>query len=126
MILGFIVFPDFSGKILDGNTQPGTGNAAIFFQLSDNALGHVDGDGKSDTLTPCNNCGVDAHDLPRHVQKRSPAVARVDGGIGLNEIVIGTGADNTPLGADDTGGDGLLQTEGASNGHDPGTDLDGL
>src|SRR5690242_4500476 len=56
-------------------------------------------------------------------EKRTTGVARIDGGIGLDEVVIGSTADHTPLGADDPGCNGLRQSKGVAYGHDPFADL---
>ena len=84
-------------------------------ELVDDSLGHVNGDGKTDALTVCDNSGVDPDHLAIHVQKRSAAVSRIDRGICLNKIVIGSGTEGASFGADDPCGDGLLKTEGAAN-----------
>ena len=62
---------------------------------------------------------IDADHFAIGVDQRSTAIARVDRGIGLNEIVIGTGADHPPFGADDARGDGMFQTERIADRHHP-------
>ena len=67
--------------------------------------------------------GIDADHFAVGVDQRSAAVAGVDRGIGLNEIVVGTGADHPPLGADDSRGDGMFETERIADRHHPIADV---
>ena len=49
-------------------------------------MGVVYVDGKADALTARDDRGVYAHDLSPHVGQRAAAVARVDGGVRLNQV----------------------------------------
>ena len=91
----------------------------FLFQLSHQVLGRIDRDGETDTLAAGKNGRVDPHHFPFQVDQRPAAVSRVDGGIGLNEIIIGARADHPALGADDPGGNRALQAEGIADGHYP-------
>jgi len=88
-------------------------------KLGGDLLGHVDRDCKPDPLAGGDDGRVDAHDFPLQVDQRASAVAGVDGGVGLDEVVVGTGADHPPLGADDPRRHRLFQSEGTADGHDP-------
>ena len=85
---------------------------------------HVDRNGEADAdiaATPGEDCGVDADQLALEVDERTARVADIDGGIGLNEILVGVGAEPQPGaadGADDAGGDGLAEAEGVADGDD--------
>ena len=58
------------------------------------------------------------------IDERAAGVAGIDGGVGLDEgLELASGDDVAALGADDSGGDGGLEAEGAADGEDPVTDL---
>ena len=64
--------------------------------------------------------GVDANHLTSQIQQRTAAVARVDGGVGLQEILqtdlFGAQFQITPtFGADDAVADGVAQPEGTAD-----------
>src|SRR5437899_11850237 len=63
--------------------------------------------------------GIDADDLAAHVQQRSARVSRIDGGIGLNEVIVRSRANLTSLGADNAGGDRVIEAERIANGQHP-------
>ena len=109
----------FRGNILDGDPQQSPGDVSPLLKLGLDLLGHVDRDRKPDPLTGGDDGGVDAHDLPLQVDQGAAAVAGVDGGVGLDEVVIGARADHPAFGADDSGGHRLFQSEGTSDGHHP-------
>src|SRR5262249_38263010 len=60
-----------------------------------------------------------AHDLAFQVDQRAPGISRVDGRIGLDEVVVTALADEPSLGADDTRGDRMLEAEWVADGHHP-------
>jgi len=66
---------------------------------------------------------VDADDLALHVDQRAAGVTPVDGGVGLEEVLVGrhVGADAqlAALGADDTGRDRVFHAQGIADGQDP-------
>ncbi len=101
------------------DAQQSPGDVSPLLKLGGDLLGHVDRDRKPDPLAGGDDGRVDAHDLPLQVDQGAAAVAGVDGGVGLDEIVIGTGADHPALGADDSRGHRLFQSEGTSDGHHP-------
>jgi hypothetical protein len=114
-----VVVRQFGAQVLDLHPQPAARHTAAVPQLLDDALGEVDRDGETDPLAAGNDGRVDAHHFAPHVEQGAAAVAGVDGGIGLDEIVVWTRSDGAALGTDDAGGDGLLKTEGTAHGHDP-------
>ena len=93
-------------------------------------LSHIAWDRKTDAGTDATrSCEgrVDAHGLAIEIQERAARVARVDGRIGLYEILeaeipaeVQTVAS---LGADDAERDGMAEAEGIADGQDPLADL---
>jgi hypothetical protein len=57
--------------------------------------------------------------IPTHIQKRPAAVSGINGCIGLDEIVVGSGAERAAFGADDPRSYRLFKPEGTANGHHP-------
>ena len=55
---------------------------------------------------------------PVQVEERAAAVAGVDRGVGLDEVVVGPGADGAILGADDAHRDRVAEAEGVADGDD--------
>ena len=65
---------------------------------------------------------VHADDVAIHIQQRSAGVARIDGRVGLNEVLELTGSgriDGPVLGRDDARCNGLRQRKGTADGADP-------
>ena len=57
--------------------------------------------------------------FPSILKSGPTAVARVDGGIGLDEVIVRTGTDHAALRADNARRNRLLQSEGIPDGNDP-------
>ena len=70
--------------------------------------------------------GVDADHLPAEVEERTAAVARVDRRVRLDEVVVRTGAELAPLGADDPHRDGVTEAEGIADRDDVLADAHGI
>ena len=79
----------------------------------------TDRGGKADPLPPLDDRRVDSHDLALQVEQGPSRVSGVDRCVGLDEIVVRTGADHPPLGAHDPRCDGVPEAERVSYGHDP-------
>ena len=109
----------FRSDILHLDPEHAPDHLALFLQLRDHRLGHVAGGGKADALAGGQDGGIDAHHFALEVEEGTAAVAGVDGGVGLEEVIIRTGADDPALGADDPLGDGMAQAEGITHRHDP-------
>ena len=111
--------------------QKGTRHLPGFDQLVGHVHEHVDGDGESDPLVPPRVAGdgrIDPDDLCAEVDQRAAAVAGVDGGIRLDEVLeddagVAQLEVAASLGADDPVGDRVAQAEGASHGQDEVADL---
>ena len=115
---GFLV------QVLHLDAQPAALHALAGLQLFDDLLGHGGGDGEAEPLARGDDGRVDAHHLAVQVDQRSAGVARVDGRVGLDEVVVGTGPEHPALGRDDACGDRVAQAEGVADGQDPGPDLE--
>ncbi len=116
----------FRRDVLDLHPDHAPHHLALGLQLGNDGFGDIAGSGKPDALAGGHDGGVDADHLSLKIEQGAAAVARVDGGVGLEEVVIGTGADNPALGADNPLGDGMTQAKGVAHGHDPVSYLDGV
>ena len=105
--------------VLDGHADPAAADLFAALDLFHDAGRHVAGDGKADPLPAGDDGRIDADDLTLHVQQRTPAVAGVDGGIRLQEVVKRTGMDITVLGRKDTGRDRVVQSKRIADGQQP-------
>ena len=82
-------------------------------------LAEVRGDGESDALIAtraAENLAVDADETTLGIDERAAGVAGVDGGIGLDEILVHAGVIGAVLGADDALGHGLAEAKRIANG----------
>src|SRR4051812_3004888 len=89
-------------------------------------MGHVDRDGKADSVVPTaagRDGRVDSDDFAVEVDQRSAAVTRVDGRIGLDVVLAFALADAPSLGADDAGRDRHVESEWTADCEHPVTDL---
>ena len=110
----------------DLDAEVATLDAPLGDELSADPLGEVDRDCEADPLVAAVVGGdrrVDPHHLTGEVDQRSAGVARVDGGIGLEELGPLHAAEFAPLAADDPRADGRLQLEGIADGDHPIADL---
>ena len=103
--------------------KPATCDLALCFQVAQNCISHIYRYGKAYSLPLSNNSGINSYDFSIHVEQWAAAVAGINGCICLNEVVIWSGTDYSPFGADDAGGHCLLQPERITNGDDPFSDL---
>ena len=76
----------------------------------------VDGNGEADALAARIDGGVDADHLAAEVEERPAAVAGIDRGVGLDEVVVGARADGAAFGADDSEGDRVAEAERIADG----------
>src|SRR4029450_13017525 len=77
---------------LNAHAQPAALRLAEFADLRDHVLGHARGNSKADTDAAAGIVGVDqrvhADHLAVHLEQRAAGVAAVDGGVGLDVVVI--------------------------------------
>src|SRR5262249_7158397 len=89
---------------LDRDAEPTARHLAAGGELRVDPLRHVDRDREPDSHIAARareDRAVDPDDLARHVHEWPAGIARVDGGVGLEEIVEQPLADRAALGADD-------------------------
>ncbi len=119
LALGAVIVRQVSFQVLNADAKPPTGDLTVLFQLIDNLLRHIDRNREPDSLTTSDDHGVDPDDLTFQVEQGAAAVARIDGCVRLDVIVVRPGTNDASLGADNPGRHGLFQPERAPDGHDP-------
>src|SRR6185437_54700 len=115
--------PEFReiGKGANSDAQPGAGHFAVRNQFPGNLFCQVAGNGETDAGAQTADQRVDADHLAVDVHQRSTAVARVDVGIRLDEILIHGRAflsvdDVAALGADVPERNAIVEAERRSDG----------
>ena len=115
------------GEILNRHAEQAALDLAMLDQRVHDAHGHVDRDGEANADVAAvgrQDRGVDAHQLAAQVHQRAAGVAGVDGGVGLDEILVALDAQpGAAQRADDAGCHGLTETEGIADGDDEVTHL---
>src|SRR5574342_458904 len=99
---------------------------AVGGELGEDRLREVHRDGEPDAdraAALAEDRRVDADRLSATVDQRSAAVAWIDGGVGLDEVVVRAATDDPAGPAHDPGRHRLLEPEGVPDGHDRLTDL---
>ena len=74
----------------------------VLHNVFDQVAGYREPDPHIAAGVPGDDSGVDADHLASRVEKRTAAVARIDGCVGLDKLVIGTGTNISLLGAHDS------------------------
>src|ERR1041385_3068553 len=106
----------------NADAQPGADIFAVTDQLVADFPGHVAGNGKPDSRVETTDEGIDADDFAVDVDERAAAVAGVDVGVGLDEVLVHglalAAADDggATLGADVTEGDAVIEIEWRADG----------
>ena len=109
---------------IEPHAQIGPDDRAAFDELVGDDHHHVDGNREADAFVAAAGAGdgrVDADHFAAQVEQRAAAVAGIDGGVGLQEVlilhaVVAQLQVAAALGADDAVGDGVAQAEGAADG----------
>src|SRR5688572_15004699 len=107
---------------LDHHADPASGHAALVAQLLLDVERDVDRDreGKAhEAAGAAVDLRIDADHLAAHVEQRPARVARVDRHVGLDERHEVLLRQRAPLGADDAGGDRVLEAERRADRHHP-------
>src|SRR2546426_247947 len=115
------------GEGLDRHPEPAALDLAVLGELRDDCLGHARGHREADAPRPAalaDDRGVDTDNLTPGVDQRTAAISRVDGGVGLDEVVVRPTADHSTGRADDPGGNRLLQAERVADSHHRLADLE--
>src|SRR5262245_58596180 len=96
-------------------------DAAVADELRDDSVHGVDGHGEADSRVRARGAvdrGVHADQPARAVEQRTAGVARVDGGVRLDDVLdwaSGDALDRTAEGGHDAGRERLVQTEGIAD-----------
>ena len=113
------------GDVVGGDAEVAAGDGAGLDQAVHDGAGKVDGDGEADAdvaLGGGEDGGIDADQAAAGVDEGAAGVARVDGGVGLDEVLVTADliedADAAAGGGDDAHGDGLADAEGITDGKD--------
>ena len=114
-----------------GHAEQGVLGHLAGAQLVDHRLRRIDGDGEADVLGLPGDRGVDADDVALEVEQRAAGVARVDRGVGLQEVgevlAVGLG-EAAVLGRHDAGRHRRPagEVEGVADGDDLVAHLEGI
>ena len=121
-------FGEVRGEVLDHDPDPPALHLAVLFELTHHRGGDVDGHREADTHVAAgrpDDRGIDADQLAVQVHERASRVARIDRGVGLDEVLVALDVDPAaPERAHDPGGDGLAEPEGVADGDDEIADLE--
>ncbi len=107
-------------QILHHHAQLSTLHLAVPGQLGGDRLDHVGRDGETDSHVPgsSDDGGIDTNELAPGGHQCAPGITGVDGGIGLDEVLVALDAEvGTSQGTDDAVGHRLAQAEGIADGH---------
>src|SRR5262245_24140144 len=105
------------GDLLGCQAEEPANHSPLVCQLTDNLLGKVYRDRKTDVPTLGADGGSDGHHLTSGIKQRSSAVAKVNGSIGLNIALKRVLVDLAVFSTHDTDCYGMLVVEGISHGH---------
>ena len=78
-------------EVLDHDAEVAAGDLAVFDEALHHVAGEVDGNGEADALVAAaaaEDGGVDADQPAVGVHERAAGVAGIDGGVGLDEILV--------------------------------------
>ncbi len=105
---------DLVGHLLDAHAEPAATGFAELAQLIDDrdrGLGrHREADADR-AARRRDDRGVDADDIALEIEQRAAGIAAIDGGVGLDVVVVGTGLDVAVARRHDAGGDGAAEAE---------------
>ena len=90
---------DLGRDLLDHHAEPAARDLPLSVSCGTISFARFDRDGEADAdvaAGAAEDRGVDADDLAAQVQQRATRVARIDGGVGLNEVVVGAGLMKRP------------------------------
>src|ERR1039457_1849960 len=92
--LGFVqsqLRNEVGAHILDDEAEVTACDLATADQIVQDVFGEIDGYGKADAIilsTASGDGGVDADDFPVHVDEWAAGIAGIDGGIGLEKVLV--------------------------------------
>src|SRR5215467_6057196 len=105
---------DLVGHLLDAHAKPAAPGLAEILELIDHRKRSLrwhreaDADGSAGGR---DDCSVDADDLALEVEQWTARIAAIDGGVGLDVVVVGTGVDVAIARRDDAGRDSAAEAE---------------
>src|SRR5712691_8535038 len=106
---------EIGGKVLDRDPDAAPFDFTVSDQLVHDLACHIDRDGKADAdiaATRRQYRRVDTDHPPLQIDQRTARIARIDRGVGLNEILVAFDAETAaPERADDPRGHSLAETE---------------
>ena len=79
------------GQVTDADTEIAAFDTSRFNQALGDVFGHIDFNGKTDTVVTAasgNNGGVDTDKRPAAVHQCAAGISGIDGGVGLDKILI--------------------------------------
>src|SRR5262249_7609772 len=98
--------------ILSGDADIAALDATVFNEPSSHERCRIDGDGKTDTLGRENDRRIHADHVTARCDQRASRVARIEGSVGLNDVIDESArlrAQRPPEGTHDPGGHGALE-----------------
>ena len=115
-------FGEFVGHLLDAHAEPAAPGFAVFLQLIDDRNGAVRRDRKADADRAAgrrDDRRIDADDFAVEIEQRAAGIAAIDGGVGLDVIVVRPRIDVAVARRDDAGGHRAAQAERIADGDHP-------
>src|SRR5262245_37352539 len=113
---------DLVGPRLDTRAEPAAPGLAELLELIDHRhrgfRRHREADADRAAGGRDDRC-IDADHLAVEVEQRAAGIAAVDGGVGLNVVVVGSRIDVTIARRDDASGDGAAEAERVADGDNP-------
>ena len=121
-------FGDVVGHLLDAHTEPAAAGLAELAELLDDVRApSSEGMAKPMPIEPPVGEMIAVLmpiDLAVHVEQRAAGVAAVDGGVGLDEVVVGAGIDVAVARRDDADRDRAAEPERIADRHHPVADAE--
>src|SRR5215510_13062133 len=121
---------DGGGQILDRDTDPAALHVAILHDLLHDPSRHVDRHSEANPDIPASgrkHGRVDAEELAAHIDQGSAGIPRIDGRIGLDEILVALLAETGAAeGADNARCHSLSKAEGIADGDHEVTDFEAV
>ena len=111
-------FGDFVGDLLDADAEPAAAKLAELAQLIDHAGNRLRGHREADADRAAgrrNDQRVDADHVAIKIEQRAAGIAAVDGGVGLDVVVVRTLADVAIARRYDARRDGAAEAEGIAD-----------
>src|SRR5439155_4208223 len=108
-------------RVLARTTDTSPPDPSIFNQPARDEFRRIDGNRKANSLGRPDHGGIDSDDVTVRRDQRSPGIARIQRGIGLDNVIdqpAGLRSERTAERAHHTGRDGRLKAIGVANGND--------